>query len=102
MTYNEVGEINCARKEKLGKHRATQAALARQQVSTGVDRVLPFTSGAQAAGDTSSFTILRYAQVPGRGGSTCPAFSGGVFFEDQPDVKTGGRRSSDSGPARLI
>jgi len=52
-------------------------------------RVLPFTSGAQAAGDTSSFTILRYAQVPDLGMVYLPGISGGVFFENRPDVEAG-------------
>ncbi len=52
-------------------------------------RVLPFTSGAQAAGDTSSFTILRYGQVPDLGVVYLPGISGGVFLEDQPDVEIG-------------
>ena len=52
-------------------------------------RVLPFTSGAQAAGDTGSFTILRYAQAPDLGTVYLPGISGGVFFENQPDVEAG-------------
>jgi Domain of unknown function (DUF5753)/Helix-turn-helix domain len=52
-------------------------------------RVLPFTSGAQAAGDISSFTILRYAQVPDLGMVYLPGISGGIFFENQPDVEAG-------------
>jgi hypothetical protein len=52
-------------------------------------RVLPFTRGAQAAGDTGSFTILRYAQVPDLGVVCQPGISGGVFFENQPDVEAG-------------
>jgi transcriptional regulator with XRE-family HTH domain len=52
-------------------------------------RVLPFTSGAQTAGDTNSFTILRYVQVPDLGVAYLPGISGGAFFEDQPDVETG-------------
>ena len=52
-------------------------------------RVLPFTSGAHATGDTSSFTILCYGQVPDLGVVYLPGISGGVFFEDQPDVEIG-------------
>jgi transcriptional regulator with XRE-family HTH domain len=51
--------------------------------------VLPFSSGAHAAGNASSFTILRYAQVPDIGVVYLPGISGGVFFEDQPDLATG-------------
>jgi Domain of unknown function (DUF5753) len=51
-------------------------------------RVLPFANGAHAAGDTNSFTILRYTQAPDIGVVHLPRISGGVFFEDQLDVAT--------------
>jgi Domain of unknown function (DUF5753) len=51
-------------------------------------RVLPFANGVHAAGDTNSFTILRYAQAPDVGVVRLPCISGGVFFENQLDVAT--------------
>lgn len=51
-------------------------------------RVHPFASGAHAAGDTNSFTILRFAQAPDIGVVYLPGISGGVFFEDQHDLQT--------------
>jgi transcriptional regulator with XRE-family HTH domain len=51
-------------------------------------RVLPFANGAHAAGDTSSFTILRYAEAPDIGVVHLPRISGGVLFADQLDVAT--------------
>lgn len=86
-----IGEV--ALRQTVGGHdvmRAQLAALA--HVSNGFPRmsirVLPFANGVHAAGDTNSFTILRYAQAPDIGVVYLPRISGGVFFEDQLDVAT--------------
>ena len=53
-----------------------------------VHPVLACKRSAETAGDTNSFTILRYAQAPDIGVVYLPRISGGVFFEDQLDVTT--------------
>jgi Domain of unknown function (DUF5753) len=84
-----IGEA--ALRQAVGGHDVMHAQLtaladARNKFPEVSLRVLPFANGAYAAGDTNSFTILRYAQALDIGIVHLPCISGGVFFEDQLDV----------------
>jgi transcriptional regulator with XRE-family HTH domain len=84
-----IGEA--ALRQAVGGHEVMRAQLASiADVSSEFPevsiRVLPFASGAHAAGATGSFTVLRYAHAPDLGVVHLVGISGGAFLEQQQDV----------------